>query len=119
MSEIPEESSNKDSDKEEDKEEELEGETTNALPAPKGLVVKHMHTTKPQEQKEQVCQMFELFANVAPNLIQLNEIIQAFVALVCLPASSKIKALYRLSSGCSGISKTAVTVGKLLVLTRE
>eukprot|EP00957_Ditylum_brightwellii_P106463 8121643-Ditylum_brightwellii.AAC.3 len=94
-------------------------ENTANLPAPKGLVAKQMNTVKTNKQKEQVAQVFEFQQDSNPNFVRLNVSKNPTVALVCLSNSGKIKVLYGLGYGYSGIGGTVETDGKMLALTGE
>jgi len=87
------------------------------LPGPTCDVAHQFAAIPIQEQKEQAAQLLEFLMNETKQLLALNGDQVPRVALLALPSSSKVKVVYGLGVGASGITNTTPIDGKVLALT--
>ena len=78
-----------------------------ALPAPETSIAKSLHQMDLQTQRDMASALFEFLEDDSSQLLSLNEGNTPMAVLINLPDSSKVKLLYGLGMGSSGIGHTA------------
>lgn len=89
------------------------------LPAARGEVAKKFATIPIPEQKQYATELFTFLNEDAPALSTLNSEERLMTVLINLPHSDKVRLIYGLGYGVSGIGQSAPTDGKILALTGE
>ena len=86
------------------------------LPGPTCDVATHLSATPIAEQKAQAEQLLQYLLADDKQLLALNGDPIARIALIALPSSSKVKVLYGLGVGASGLLNTSPIDGSVLAL---
>ena len=91
--------------------------TVDSLPIPGGNVATALHNTGCDALRDQADAFFHFLATPYPSFMKLNGSIDAYVVLVNIPKSNKVKVIFCLGFGSSPIgSPPTTTDGKLLCL---